>query len=130
MRLEDPHRAPVAIDGRGALSFVAVFARLPFPGFGAPGMPPDPVVKLASQSADHGLVPGVGEAQPAAAQPAEVPVRADQDTVLPIRAACTAATTPAEVPPTLRLMRSLTAPEVIRDVTAWNHDLNEPRNSA
>ena len=42
-------------------------------------MLPDPVVKLAGQAADDRLVAGVGEAESAAGEAAEMFVRADED---------------------------------------------------
>ena len=80
VRLEDPHRALRAVDGRRALPLVAVLlALLPLPRLGLVVVLPDAVVELARQAADDRLVAGVGEPEAAARQPAEMPVRADDD---------------------------------------------------
>ena len=78
VRLEDPHRPLLAVDGGRALALVAVFlAALPLPRLRALILLPDAVIELARQAADHRLVAGVGESQPAAGQPAQVRVGPD-----------------------------------------------------
>jgi hypothetical protein len=75
---ENPHRARGAVDGRRALPLVAVrVARLPAPRRRLLVVPPDAVVELPREAADHGLVPRVGEAQAAAGEAAQVRVGAD-----------------------------------------------------
>ena len=83
VRLEDPHRARGAVDRRRALPLVAVLvALLPGPRARLVVVLPDPVVELARQAADDGLVAGVGEPKPSARQAAEMPVWADDDDAL------------------------------------------------
>ena len=78
VRLEDPHRPLLAVDGGCALALVAVFlAALPLPRVRTLILLPDAVIELARQAADHRLVAGVGESQPAAGQPAQVCVGPD-----------------------------------------------------
>ena len=80
VRLEDPHRAGRAVDGRRALAAVAVLRPLlPPPGLRPLVVLPDAVVELAGQAADDCLVAGVGPAQAAAGEPAQVPVGRDDD---------------------------------------------------
>ncbi len=78
--LEYPHRALLAVDGRGALALVAIFfPLLPAPGSVVLVVPPDAVVELASQPADHLLAPGVGPTEASACQAAQMPFRRDKD---------------------------------------------------
>ena len=80
VRLEDPHRAIGAVDGRRALALVAVFVGpLPLPRARLLVVPPDPMVELPGQAADHGLVAGVGEAESTTRQAAQMRVGADHD---------------------------------------------------
>ena len=84
MRLEDPHRPLRAIDGRRPLALVAVLlALLPGPRARLVVVLPDAVIEVAREAADHRLVAGVGEAKPAAREPAEMLVRADDHDGLP-----------------------------------------------
>ncbi len=78
--LEDPHGAAGLVERLRALALVAVLlALLPAPGFGLVVVLPDAMVELAGKAADDGLVAGVGPAQPAGGEPAQVPLRADHD---------------------------------------------------
>ena len=78
VRLEDPHRPVLAVDGGRALSLVSVFlASLPLPRFRTLILLPDAVIELTREAADHRFVPGVGESEPAARQPAQVLVGPD-----------------------------------------------------
>ena len=80
VRLEDPHRPLRAVDRRRPLALVAVLlALLPLPRLGLVVVLPDALVELAREAADDRLVAGVGEAEAAARQAAEVLVRADDD---------------------------------------------------
>ena len=80
VRLEDPHRPLRAIDRRRPLPFVAVLlALLPGPRTRLVVVLPDAVIELAREAADDRLVAGVGEAEPAAREPAEMLVRTDDD---------------------------------------------------
>lgn len=77
---EDPHGAVGAVDGGGALAFVAVAgAVLPGPVFLIVVVEPEAVVELAGEAADDGFVAGVGEAEAAGGESAEVLVGADDD---------------------------------------------------
>ena len=80
VRLEDPHRPLLAVNGGRALPFVAVLLR----ASARSRQPvvvvfPDAMVELPRQPADHRLVAGVRETQAAARQAAEMSVRADED---------------------------------------------------
>ena len=78
--LEDPHRPLVSVDGRRALAAIAVFGSLlPFPGVIVLIVPPDAVIELPGQTADDLLAAGVGPAEPAGRQTAQMRVGADQD---------------------------------------------------
>src|SRR5262245_5869462 len=67
VRLENPHRALLAVNRRRALPLIAIFlALLPRPGRGLVIMFPDAVVELARQPANDGFVASVREAQTAA----------------------------------------------------------------
>ena len=80
VRLEDPHRPLRAIDRRRPLPLVAVLLPLlPLPRTWLVVVLPDAVVELAREAADDGLVAGVGEAEAAARQAAEVLVGTDDD---------------------------------------------------
>ena len=82
--LEHPHRAGRAVDRRRALAPVAiVIAGLPLPGFRPLVVLPDVVIELAGQSADHGLIAGVGHAQAAAREPAQMPIGRNNDDRFP-----------------------------------------------
>ena len=83
VRLENPHRPLGAVDRRRSLALVAVlFALLPGPRARLLVVLPDPVVELARQPADDGLVAGVCEPEASARQAAEMPVRTDDDDAL------------------------------------------------
>src|SRR5262245_19171198 len=80
VRLEDPHRALLAVDRRRALPFIAIFfALLPLPGRGLVIKLPDAMVKLARQPADDRFVASVSESQTAAGEAAQMLVRRDDD---------------------------------------------------
>ena len=78
--LENPHRPLGAVDRRRTLPLVAVlFALLPGPRARLLVVLPDPVVELARQAADDGLVAGVGEPEASAREAAQMPVWTDDD---------------------------------------------------
>ncbi len=78
--LENPHSPLVAIHCRCALADVAIFfTRLPCPRFVLLVMLPHPVVKLPRHPADGVGVAGVGPAESAAGEPAQVLVGTDED---------------------------------------------------
>src|SRR5262249_45578958 len=80
VRLENPHRALLAVDRRRALPLIAIFVALfPLPGRGLVITLPNAVVKLAGQSADDGFVASVSESQTAAGEAAQMLVRRDDD---------------------------------------------------
>src|SRR5262249_8714286 len=80
VRLEDPHRATLAVNRRRALPFIAIFlALLPLPGRGLVINLPDAMVKLARQTADDRFVASVSESQSAAGEAAQMFVRRDDD---------------------------------------------------
>ena len=101
MRLEDPHGAA----GRRRwpavpwplLPYCSRFCQRHASGFVV--MLPDAVIELARKAADDGLVAGVGQAQSAAGEPAQVLLRADHEHGLAHRLACTAAVMAPEVQP-------------------------------
>src|SRR5215470_4887244 len=67
VRLEDPHRATLAVNRRRALPLIAIFlALLPLPCRGLFITLPDTMVKLARQPADDSFVASVSESQSAA----------------------------------------------------------------
>src|SRR5690606_15716576 len=75
MRLKDPHRPALAIDGRCALSFVAIFLPLlPLPSRVLLVVKIQTMVKLPRQAADHRLVARIGKAQSTGRQPAEMSI--------------------------------------------------------
>ena len=77
-RLEDPHGPVFAVDGGGALALIAILGLLlPLPGFLLLIFEVDAVVKIAGESSDDRLVAGVGEAEAAAGESAEMFVRTD-----------------------------------------------------
>ena len=76
--LEDPHGSRVAVDGRGALTLVAVvLAVLPAPGVVVLVVLVDAMVELAGEAADGVLAAAVGPAEATAGEPAEVDVGGD-----------------------------------------------------
>ena len=83
VRLENPHRTLGTVDRRRSLPLVAVlFALLPGPCARLLVVLPDPVVELARQAADDGLVAGVCEPEASARQATEMPVRTHDDDAL------------------------------------------------
>ena len=80
VRLEDPHGAAGFVERFGALALVAVLLPLlPSPGLGLVVVLPDAMIELARKAADHGLVAGVGPAEAAGGEAAEMLLRADHD---------------------------------------------------
>ena len=77
---EDPHGAGVAVGGGGALAPVAVFGLfLPIPGLVLVVVEVNAVVEVAGEAADDFLSAGIGPAEAAGAEAAEMFVGADDE---------------------------------------------------
>jgi len=81
---EDPHGAGAAVGGRGALALVAVFGLfLPVPGLVLIVVEVNAVVEVAGEAADDLLSAGIGPAEAAGAEAAEMFVGADDEDGFP-----------------------------------------------